>query len=283
LLSHAPIVKNAKDKIIPKEGQFTQGGGGGEDYTDRAECQKELNDLVNVCFGQNVKIDFTQFKEITEKVTSEMFFCIFSLIMTHFPSLSMFKRYEQGLKKKALLMSPSSSRRVAPAKILSKFSGMSQMVKFSTPKLESRTLRVQRAEEEENVEETKNPTVQRPYLSKLSNKPKSSFAPNSNMPGSPGITAAVRLPNAKIKAQEVINSPSTFLKGDKTERLVLFCECGKEISDFDKLLCKDCSSKLTQPKCEGYLTRKTKKGIKKYWMCIEKKELFCMFRYNIML
>jgi hypothetical protein len=62
--------------------------------------------------------------------------------------------------------------------------------------------------------------------------------------------------------------------GSGGETPVLFCECGKIITDFDKLLCKDCLNKATDPKCEGFLYRK-KKTINCYWMCIDKKELYC--------
>jgi len=281
LLSHAPIDKKAKDKAVPKEGLFTQGGGGGEEFVDRAESQLELINLVNLCFGEKQIIDFEEFKKITDNVTSEMFICIFSLVKTKFPSLATFKGYEQKLKKNAelkLLRSPNAGKKLAPPKVLSKFSQMSNLVRFSTPKTESKTLRIQKAEEGEILEDTKLAIPQKPYLSKLSNKPtKSSFAPNSPAPNT-HMSSVVRLPNTKIKEQQVINSPSTFLGGESTEKL-LFCECGNEITDFDKLLCTDCCNKLKQPKCEGYLSVKTKaKAFKKHWMSIEKKDLYSILK-----
>lgn len=255
---------------------LTQSGGGAEEFVDRAESQLELLNLVNLCFEEKQKIDFAEFKRITEKVSSEMFFCIFSLVMTKFPSLAIFKKYEQGLKKTAeaqLLRSPNSGLKIAPPKVLSKFAQMTNIVKFSTPKIESKTLRVQKPEEKDILEETKGSVAQKPYSSKLITKPKSSFAPNSPAPNAQ-MANVVRLPNAKVKEQQIINSPSVFLAGEHAEKL-LFCECGKEITDYDKLLCADCSSKLKTPKCEGYLSVKSKKkGLKQYWMCIDKKDLF---------
>jgi hypothetical protein len=275
-LSYAPINRNVQGKAATKEGQFTQSGEGGAEYADRAESQIELHKFVDVCFEKKAKLTFEEFKQISENVTSEMFFCIFSLMRTRFPSMAMFQRYEQGLKKSAeeLLKSPSVGKRMAPPKILSKFSQMSQLVKFSTPKVESHTFRVAKPDIDENVEDNKNTSAQKPYMTKMIGKPKSSFAPNSKDPMSP-VTSVVRLPNTRVKSKEVINSPSVFLKGQPTERL-LFCECGKEITDFNKLLCGDCVNKLKQPKYEGYLTKKSKKGLKKYWVCIDKKELFCI-------
>eukprot|EP01022_Parablepharisma_sp_SALTPOND_P006660 TRINITY_DN126_c1_g1_i1.p1 TRINITY_DN126_c1_g1~~TRINITY_DN126_c1_g1_i1.p1 ORF type:complete len:708 (+),score=74.27 TRINITY_DN126_c1_g1_i1:471-2594(+) len=276
MLSHAPIDKPHVDGYSrTKEGKITQSGVGGEDYFDRAESQKELQNLVDICFGDKTKMNFEDFKTVTEKVSSEMFLCLFSLLKTRFPSLAQFKRYEQGLKKKteSLLRTPTSGRRLAAPKVLSKFSPLSQLVKFSTPKLESKTLRVAKADVPESPEEVKSLTAQRPYLSKISAKPKSGFAP-SPLPHDSPIGPAVRLANTKVKSHDVTNSPSTFLSGKSGPDLTLFCECGKTITDLDKLLCEDCIAKMNEPKCEGYLLRK-KKGIKKFWFCIDKKELYC--------
>lgn len=288
MLSHAPIEKHCTDSAVTREGKITQSGIASEDYKDRAESQKELNNLVDTCFGDKTKLTFDDFKNIIENVSSDMFLCLFSLVRTHFPSLAQFQRYEQGLQKKtevALLRSPTSGRRIAAPKILSKFSTMSQIVKFSTPKLQSHALRVERDSlESENIEETKAATAQHPYMSKLSLKPRSGFAPGgkaSNVVAgidSP-IGPAVRLPNAKLKTHDVTDSPTSFLSGNAgtgESSPMLFCECGKSISDFNKLLCADCVAKYNAPKCEGYLIRKRKKGVKKYWFCIDKKEIYCI-------
>lgn len=275
LLSHAPIEKPNKDKNAVKEGQFTQSGGGGEEYIDRAESQRELQNLVNVCFKDKAKLNFEEYKHVTECVTSEMFFCIFSLVKIHFPSLAQFKRYEQGLKKGTdpLLLSPTQGRKMAQPKILSKFSPLTHMVKFSTPQVQFQAIRVQKPEDTATTEETKE-TAQKPYISKISAKHTPIVgSPSLKAPLSP-ITQAVRLPNTKIDAKNLLKSPSLFLAG-KNSDAILFCECGKEISDFDKLLCSDCCSKLNQPKCEGYLSKLTNKTLTKYWMCIEKMELYC--------
>ena len=135
LLSHAPINKNSTEVNSLSEGQFTQNGGGGEEYTDRLESQKELDKLINICFGKQEKLTFEDFKKVTEKVSSEMFLCIFSLIKTHFPSIDQFKKYEQGMRKYSdnLIRSPVSKRKLASPKVLTSFSTLSNIVKHSSP------------------------------------------------------------------------------------------------------------------------------------------------------
>ncbi|MDR3736443.1 MAG: EF-hand domain-containing protein [Acidobacteriaceae bacterium] len=294
MLSHAPIERHGSDSApSSREGKITQFGIGVEDYKDRAESQKELQRLVDICFCEKTKVSFEDFKNITEKISSDMFLCLFSLVRTHFPSLAQFQRYEQALQKKsdvALLRSPTSGRRVAAPKVLSKFSGMSQIVKFSTPKLESRALRIDKdSQDTENIEESKGATAQHPYLSKLAPKPRSGFAPVPRGLATPAsgkdspITPAVRLANTRVKTKDVTDSPTLFLTGNGSSSptefpMTLFCECGRAISDFNKLLCSDCLAKYSESKCEGYLIRKKKKaGLKKSWYCIDKKEIFCIF------
>jgi len=278
MLSHVPIEKLGTGVHAHKEGRITQGGMGTEDYMDRAESQKELSRLVEICFSEKVKLALEDFKSITENVSSEMFLCLFSLLRTKFPSLVQFKRYEQGLKIKSdvLLRSPTTGRRLAAPKVLSKFAPIAQLVKFSTPRIESRALHITKASdaESEPAEEIKGLTAQKPYLSKIAPKPKSGFAPTGHVLESP-IGPAVRLANTKLKAQDVTNSPTPFLAGHGSDTPTLFCECGKTIIDFNKLQCPDCIAKQNDAKCEGYLYIK-RKTVKKYWYCTDKKEIYCI-------
>ena len=221
---------------------------------------------MDVAFSTKPKLSLEDFKQVAESVTSELFLCLFSLIKTNFPSFSQFCHYEQGLKHK-LDPAPvaATGKKFATPKVLSKFSQLSQLVKCSTPKLESRALRIPKTNEAESIEESKGMVAQKPYLSKLAARPKSRFGPGpQDVPDSP-ICPAVRLPT-KARA------PSTF-QGPATES-VLFCECGREINDCDKLLCDDCIKNLGQYKMEGYLLRKGKKTLKKLWLSIDNRELY---------
>jgi hypothetical protein len=280
LLSHAPIEKLIKDVTGVKEGQFTQSGGGREEYIDRAQSQIELQNLVNVCFCDKATLNFEDFKRIADCVTSEMFFCIFSLVKKAFPSLAKLKRYEQGLKlnSDSLIRSPGKGRKMAPPKILSKFSPMVHMVKFSTPQVELHAVRVHKPDDGDLPSEIKSPKAQKPYFLKLGSKQFPSLPIPAKKAQMSPITPGVRLPNTKINCKEILKSPSLFLAGQVSDA-ILFCECGKEISDFDKLLCDDCLSTLNQPKCEGYLSKLSKKKLTKFWMCVEKRDIFCIISF----
>jgi len=278
LLSHAPIEKTNPTVKMPKEGKFTQCGGGREEYIDRAQSMEELDSLCKVCFGDKLRISYAEFKKIMENVTSEMFFCIYSLIKTHFPTLAQFKKYEQALNIKADLkphVLPAAQILASP-KILSKFSPVSRLAKFSTPQVELHVTRMKKREEGE-VEDSTSPKAQKPYLTKLV---KQQFGNKNMLPSkllmSP-IASAARLANTKIQSKDLIKSPSLFLGSEHKTETLLFCECGKEITDLNKLLCADCMNRINQPKCEVYLYKQiVDKEFKSFWVVAEKRELFCI-------
>lgn len=265
LLSHAPINKNSTEVNSLSEGQFTQNGGGGEEYTDRLESQKELDKLINICFGKQEKLTFEDFKKVTEKVSSEMFLCIFSLIKTHFPSIDQFKKYEQGMRKYSdnLIRSPVSKRKLASPKVLTSFSTLSNIVKHSSP-THSRELAFSGNDSEEEKKTIASDSQQKPIIKLVS---------INEDPKEP-------LPSTKKRGLTIdINCES--IKNESSPRLysMLFCECGKPIIDYNKLLCENCINQLSH--CEGYLYKKGKKQTKKYWILLEKRELYRIFICNI--
>ena len=113
VLSHAPIKINKKEDSRMKEGKMTQNNELNEDYWDRVQSQKELQDLINLCFEGKEKLTFDDFKEVTNKISSEMFVCMLSLIETHFPSLAQFRRYDRTIRKRnSLVLTPKPGRRL---------------------------------------------------------------------------------------------------------------------------------------------------------------------------
>jgi len=48
-----------------------------EVYLDRVQSQEEIAKLLNLCMKGKDKINFEEFNQITEKVSSEMFLCVF--------------------------------------------------------------------------------------------------------------------------------------------------------------------------------------------------------------
>ncbi len=315
ILSYVPIEKAEATKTAHKEGKYTLLGGGGENYEDRAESQKELTQLVNLAFGDKSKLSLADFKAVTESVTSEMFLCLFSLLKTTFPSYAQFSRYALALGQHGTppsgavdsftsatsgsvtgsttstagsIGSPSVGLKLAQPRVLSRFAPLSQLVKCATPKLGSEVLRVDKSkkaeiETEANDEDSKvslrvaPSAAQKPYRSQLAPKPKSKsrFAPSgaepSAVPESP-ITEAVRLPNAKVNSQDMLASPSKILGVERDS--LLFCECGKEIHDLNKLQCDDCIFNGSKYKLEGLLTKKGKTGLKQLWIVLDRREIY---------
>ncbi len=45
-------------------------------YLDRVQSQEELGQLVAVCLKSKTQLTFEDFKELTEKVCSDMFLCV---------------------------------------------------------------------------------------------------------------------------------------------------------------------------------------------------------------
>ena len=101
---------------------------------------------------------------------------------------------------------------------------------------------------------------------------KSKFAKGSDSPQ----VSAVRLSNAKQDSVDVTVSPSHYL--DKEDRISpsLFCQCGRQISDFNILQCEVCLNVERILKCEGYLSVKSEKGVKieKFWYVVEKRVIY---------
>ena len=291
VLSHAPLYTK---KHVEKEGKITQSGEGSEEYADRSETQKELYDLTKMCFKDKEKINIDEFKNAIENETSEMFLCPFSLLKTHFPSVDQFQKYELRAKNqaKALLMTPTTGRRLAPPKALSKFSSMAKMVEFHTPKLESRSFMLN-SEDYGGTDEGSNFAVQRPYFSKIVGAAKCNpplATASSPTTGDAPAISAVRLANVKIALNDVTKSPtqflarkdlkditktpSTFLHDRKIDAPMLFCQCGNTISDFNKLMCDECIIANKDKTFEGHLYRLNQHLIK-LWFVIGKKDLYC--------
>ena len=286
VLSYAPIKTTQESDSIDKEGRITQDEECNGNYYDRAESQNQLSDLINLCFGAKPKIDFLEFKEITEKVTSELFLCIFSLLKTHFPSVAQFKRYDQKLKRtKTLLSSPKFGHKLAAPRTLSKFSSISEIAKFSTPKLRSNQFANRQVIEEEISDQSEGPTAQLPYVRLVC--PNTKLGQNATPDATPDLkrmasplpsiinNQTVRCANAKFKTYNVINTPTTFLNGKDNFGPTLFCECGKPVTNYDKILCDKCLQKLDTTNHEGYLYVEEKSDLCKYWFVLENKDFYC--------
>ena len=271
ILSHTPIERETgsptgsmeDDKMMNREETKEKTK---EDFNVRAQSQKELNELTEVCFKGKSIINCEDFGYIIDHIDSAMFLCLLSLLKTHFPALMELKRYEVALKKgnDELMESPKTGRRVAPAKVLSRFSSVSQISRCSTPDPMKAGLR-----RESDAPSSKLKEAQKVKLG-IELKAKSF----TNSP----LLPAVRLANAKQDSVDVTKSPTTSLSGTVRCEQLLFCQCGKQITNFDKLQCSSCIKKELNMRHEGCLFKRTKKSSKlvKFWYVAEKLEIYRM-------
>lgn len=275
VLSHAPI------KVAKK---FKSSIDGFINYMDRVESQKELYDVIDLCFGTKEYLTFENFKEITSEINSEMFLCIFSLLETHFPSISQFKRYDQSPRKvQRLVHTPKSSQQCAIPHILNKFSPIDKIVDFFTTKISPNTFSEINYDETDCSEQAEGTTAQVPYvglicssstvigpkrfLSKIPKKPNDLLSCDHSR-------KTAGLANVKITSYDILSAPNKSICIETSFEPTLFCECGQDILDVDKLPCQECLKKEDSVNYYGYLFLEDP-DFTKYWFCLENKDLYC--------
>ncbi len=253
---------------------------GKEDFVARVENQKEINELMELCFKGKFTLSCDDFGYIIDNIDSAMFLCPLSLLRGHLPTFEEFKRYESALNhtkgsSNDHLLSPKSGRRMAAARVLSKFAHASDGAPNKSSLSRSSSLAnlasLKPAESED---------------SKAKDHPKSKFGGGKHPVASRAaegtdspIMPAVRLANAKQDSVDVTKSPSLALSAAVREEQLLFCQCGKQITDFNKLQCDGCLAKELGLKYEGCLLSRGRKNgrVKKMWYVIEKREMYCMY------
>ena len=257
--------------------------------------------MAEACFKGKVTLSCDDFAHIIDHIDSGMFLCILSLLRTHFPSFSQFKRYDTAHKKSGdkLLRPSSMGRKIASPRHLSKFTSVSGLARSSSIKNfkedggkspaskteEPKTTAPGKTKKEvpkskfsskdskESSFKTEPATGKdSPNLSRGANTSISLAAVNSS-----GILPAIRLPNAKENLVDVTKSPSHYLGTKRAEEPVLFCQCGRQITNFDVLQCDVCMNNESDLKLEGCLCTRSKKTgkLKKAWYVVEKKEMYC--------
>lgn len=62
-----------------QEGVFTQDGGGNHSYMDRVQTQEEISLLIANVFGDKKRINYEDYVQINQELSSEMFLSLLSL------------------------------------------------------------------------------------------------------------------------------------------------------------------------------------------------------------
>jgi len=257
LLSYVPIECEKNGTTGKKEGKFTQEGGGNEEYIDRAESQFELDKLLEICFEKTEKLSFIDFVKAVKYKSSEIFICLYSLIKSNLPSLAKLKRVKSGSESKRmeeLLHTPDKGHRVAPAKILNKFSPTSEIVKREKRRHLSNT------ETEDNS----------PIKSLSPKKTIKAISPVFFL----NLHIKIHINPRRMVSTEIKNL--SLKSRDSQKESVLFCECGQPMEDVKRRLCKVCLEKRKGTRIEGYLMKftRSKSEIGKFWVAIEHQEIY---------
>ena len=260
VLSHVPVESNNGSRLgeidqkMNEEKKLTKKTSSmivNEEFLIRAESQKELNSLVETCFNRKITLSYTDFVYIIDYIDSGMFLCLLSLLRTHFPSLVEFQRYDLTHKKTELPPSKANkSRKLAVSKVLSKFAPVSGLThSYSTEDLGP-------ANKELNKE-----------------LPKSKFS-NATETKKPGTATGSRITNNKdnITPEETTSSDN----GNENENeQMLFCQCGRQLVNFNSLQCDSCLKPDDDAKIEGFLYIEQKGGkYKKTWHVIENRMIY---------
>eukprot|EP00826_Nyctotherus_ovalis_P040550 TRINITY_DN4007_c0_g3_i3.p2 TRINITY_DN4007_c0_g3~~TRINITY_DN4007_c0_g3_i3.p2 ORF type:complete len:285 (-),score=94.93 TRINITY_DN4007_c0_g3_i3:422-1276(-) len=188
------------------------------------------------------------FGHVTDHVDSAMFLCLLSLLRVHLPSLSEFQRYTSSQNKPHDVVRRSQARKVAGSKVLSRFAPVSGLTRSSSS---------------ESLAAAKSKEMKKEV-------PKSKFGKTMDVKKS-GTASGVRLTNKK----ETL-APSSPTETHEAKQL-LFCQCGRQLVDFNALKCESCKQADIIQKIEGYLYGNAEKGSKleKKWYVVDKKVIYC--------
>lgn len=251
VLSHVPIenINGSFLGVTNRSKEETSTIDGKEEFAARAESQKEINTLVETCFKRKLILNCEDFGHVIDHIDSGMFLCLLSLLRVHLPSLSEFQRYNSKQKGKGSGEKFQGGRKLAVSKVLSRFAPVSGLTRSSS----SESLIASKREEAKKE------------------IPKSKFGKTSDVKKS-GTASGVRLSNKKV----VLTPPEDKPKPETNVQL-LFCQCGRQLTDFNALKCESCKQADTTQKFEGYLYTHTDRPNKceKKWYVIDKKTFYC--------
>jgi len=222
-----------------------------EDFAVRAESQKEINTLVETCFRRKLTLNIEDFGHVIEHIDSGMYLCLLSLLRVHLPSLSEFQKYSSGQKGKGTAVRSQGGRKLATSKVLSSFAPVSGLTRsFSSGDFAA----------------SKNKELKKEM-------PKSSFGKIADTKKS-STASGVRLCNQKTP---LIPTSSTGIKSEIVTEQLLFCQCGRQLIDFNALKCESCKQADLAQGFKGYLYTQSDKSNKfeKNWYVANKKVFYC--------
>jgi Ca2+-binding EF-hand superfamily protein len=288
MLSYIPIGTLMPQSQI-KEGILTSSTTHSS-YFERVQIQKQIIELFKITLKDKLKINFTEFKNIIENDSSDMFLCVFLVVRQSLPSMKNFMNYKSDYKmspidqKPSIIASPKMTKLSPTLEVLRVSPNMvhRSIINESNPFLKyfkSRSIEI------ENTIKSNSKTISdelpRDISIPIMKTQPSTFLlskvfHNENCVRIPNITIVDK--NFKKSEQSVkidyTESPTSFLAQASTTQLGLcICKCGR-FCETGNTICKLC---LKSNEIEGYLyTQLSEYKLKKYWYKLKGDELFCI-------
>jgi Ca2+-binding EF-hand superfamily protein len=280
MMSYVPLATFIESRGR-KEGLFTRGGGGHEDYRDRKDVQADLLDLFKVVLSGKESITITEFKEIICKSSSDMFLCLFLLIRERLPNMEAFTNYKKDFKFEiknvavptAVIASPRLSKLAPSMNVLSKSPQLKSTAKKGNMLSPSSIFNKYLASPPKAVQPPQSTgemdcplTLEKPHKEKVEKEEVKSTE----------ILEASRLPNVSIQTKlggrtDIMLSPSAVLNKRPLHSSMAVCSCGN-LCEIGKDKCANCLSKCGDVK--GFLYFKKEGKLKRYWVKLLNKSLY---------
>lgn len=276
VLSYVPLIKKKQDESTrsPREGTYTQDGGGFNDFEDQVKVQEEIDNMLKICMGDKDKLDLQEFQKVCEETSSDMLVTVLKILKDKLPCTENFYRYQRNYQNKTGDQGTTDGKGkiIASPKIFEKLSPLHEFhtgshggdeeskLTYNDVQLEKFKQKKKKGEESKIIDDILDSPSMHAGVIRLANQKKQE---SSLLQGAT---------NEKKTDQDVFASPTSLLKGS-AERQTYCVKCGKETSLGDEK-CDNCKEKKSIH-FEGEMMRKVKENkLKQYWYHLLEKELY---------
>ena len=289
LLSYVPIT-TMSSAMREEEGMFTRGGGGSDTYYDRMKVQKQLLQLFNITLKEKPIINFEEFKNIVNKISSDMYLCVFIIVRDKLPNMKVFMQYKVDFKvdlsklpatemvsPKMTTLSPSSMI-IKSSPYMKALIGKGKKPLTSNLLLKGFSLNVEETPEEimlpNNDEASSEDSKEQISEKDTSVKEKLEFDDVKRLPNAIIIDNSQEDKKTDTKI-DLMLSPTSFLSRKDKKVSMAICICGK-LCEVKKDRCIDCLAQQCSKEVKSYLyIKKEGNKLKRYWCKLMGSNILC--------
>lgn len=264
ILTYIPI--NSNDNLQEKGTKSSP-----NEYEDVVQSQLQIDEMLDLCMKNKEAINFPEFKEINEIVSSDMFLGLYLFIRKLLPTFNTFNQFKSKNILNEVPKTPSNKVKVlASPKVLSRFGPISEIVDIGNQlraKSKTSTSILSKFAPQSQVSPT---SVIPPKMM----EPQKKLEANKKVTEEDLKTPVLRKHNAKLNNCKVTISPST--KNLINDKNLIFCVCGRQVFDINNPICEICVEKEeNSSRCGELLKYSTnKKQFINYWCVLNKESLF---------